>query len=74
MRTVVIAGWYGQFKDWCRENDVPPSHPGVYYISDVRSLYGISNVDIKLYGTYYERKDWPEIQEELERIKLRKEE
>ena len=67
----VIAGSYPQFEYWCRFIAcVSPRSPAIRHVRDAHRLMGMdireSRGDrVVLYGTYYERPDWPEIQERL---------
>jgi hypothetical protein len=58
----VLAGSYRQFRQYCAENDLNPAR--VSYISDRDSLRGFRGTIVK-YGTWQERKDLREIEEEL---------
>jgi hypothetical protein len=63
-RTAVIAGNYQQFIYWCREQGISPHSRQVIYASPER-LRGYSNLAIERVGTWYERDDIREIEEEL---------
>lgn len=45
IRTVVVAGTFRQFEDWCREQGINPKHPrvaGVLYASGAEALRGVA--------------------------------
>ncbi len=48
----VIAGSIRQFEHYCREHNIRKSNARYIYSLDM--LYGIRNVKIVLYGTYWE--------------------
>lgn len=69
---LVIAGSYRQFRDWCaRGGDNPQQY---HYVKDASDLYKVpDHVSVALVGTYYERRDWPELQDMVEVRKRRSE-
>jgi hypothetical protein len=64
-RTAVLAGTYRQFLDWCREHKVSPDSDLVFDVTSPSSLRGRSNVELVRIGTWYERRDLWEIEEQI---------
>jgi hypothetical protein len=62
--TVVVAGNWRQFSDWCREAGVSPHSRSVVYAT-ATSLRGRRNVDVIRTGTWEERPDLQEIERDL---------
>lgn len=64
-RVLVLAGSYGQFRHWCLENHVSPTDSDrVRYISSVRTLQGARHYDFVRYGTWFERTDLEDIEDQ----------
>lgn len=67
----VIAGNVTQFRYWCQFiAEVSPRSPAVRYVSEPYRLMGLrirasAGDRVAFYGTYYERKDWYEIAQQL---------
>ena len=67
--TVVIAGSYAQFRNWCRENGKSPQR--VVFceplMRDVARTRGLDRdyTDVVLVGTYHESREWPDVADEL---------
>ena len=65
---LVVTGNRNQFLDYCRENKLNPHDPlEAVHIRNRIDMLGYRNVDIVFYGTYYETKEFPEIQDEAKR-------
>jgi hypothetical protein len=62
--TAVVAGDYRQFCDWCREQGADPRSPEVLYATPT-SLRGRRLVAVEYTGTWYQREDLREIEQEL---------
>ena len=67
--TVVVAGSYAQFRNWCHENAMNPME-AVFcepMMRDVSRLRGLDAAftTLSLYGTYYEGREWPDVERQL---------
>lgn len=71
MKTGVFAGNYQEFVDFCYKNNKNPIDPTLFFISGLESLRGLRN-DIRVvrYGTFHERSDFEEINDELMSIEF----
>jgi hypothetical protein len=72
--TYIIAGNYQQFVRWCSENVLNPKDRSLFYIMDAYKLRGRRwrEDDAVVYiGTYYERSDIFEIEEEIKVLQAR---
>lgn len=68
MLQVIIAGNYRQFLNWCYENKINAHSRDVLYVSDFHSLKGLrlKKEQVHYIGTWYERRDINEIEDELQ--------
>ena len=64
--TFIVAGNYQQALDYAREHDLKRWRY-VNWCSDLNG-YTITKQEVVKIGTYYERPDWPEIEEVLAAI------
>lgn len=64
-RVAVIAGNYRQFTGWCRDQGIHPHSPQVIYAASPSRLRGYSDLKVERVGTWHERDDLREIEEEL---------
>jgi hypothetical protein len=62
---LVVAGDYRQFVYWCRQNEINPRGREAVYVSELRQLMGRRGNPYVTVGTYYARRDWGRIHEEL---------
>ena len=60
---LVFAGNYRQAQEYAREHGLERWR----YAADARSIYGLRNPDVRKVGTYYERRDFLEIEELIHR-------
>jgi hypothetical protein len=58
----VIAGNPREFAQWCHEKLVSPHSPLVCYVEGVQSLKGLRDPTLVTYGTYYNRKDYGDLE------------
>ena len=68
---LILAGNYRQFLDWCKEEGVDPRTRSIRYIHDVHSILGMRDYEVIRYGTYYERKDFNDIEDEIKATSYR---
>lgn len=70
---LVIAGNYRQFKEWCRENQTHPMDRYVRHIGAPYHLrgYTLDEAEVIWYGTYYDRPDLPDLQQEVHIMEAR---
>ena len=66
MRKSVIAGSYGQYKCFLRENNLTPND--TFYLADPNQLRGLRDIEVIRYGTFYMRSDINDIEERLQLI------
>lgn len=72
--TIVVAGNYKQFGDWCLRNKLHPSSPHVRYVGPVGDTHcrlagqGPSIKKIVYTGTWRDRRDIGQIMVELDRM------
>lgn len=60
-KTYVIAGNYREFRYYSKmKNEI--------YVGDKMGLFGLHGPNVKLVGTFYRRKDWLELKEQLQLI------
>lgn len=56
--TVVVAGNYQQFLDWCRDNRRRPTERWLRYANEGgTNLFGLRKVHFIWAGTWYDRRD-----------------
>lgn len=60
--TVVIAGNFRQFVEWCRANDRKPYGRDVRYAGSPASIVGMRGIEVVRTGTWSDRKDLEEIE------------
>jgi hypothetical protein len=63
--TVVFAGSYRQFRQWCWQHQRSPLEPGLVYAAHVSRVRGRHGATVIRVGTYYERPDYDEMEREL---------
>lgn len=68
IRTFIVAGNGSEFLYWCRENQCNPYDKFILCIRDSGSLRGyviFPEDEVIYYGTYYNRRDLVEIENEI---------
>ena len=55
----VVAGTYYQYQDFIRENNLNTKE--YFYVSSFEKILGMRKLKYILYGTYYQRKDFDQI-------------
>ncbi len=63
--TVVIAGNYSEFSEWCKNIGINIKNPLIRYIEQdtgIFTLYGYRDLNVAYVGTYYKRNDISDIE------------
>jgi len=63
-KVYVIAGNYREFHNYSKsKNDI--------YVGEKMGLFGLHGPSVKLVGTFFRRKDWLELKEQLQSIEAK---
>lgn len=63
----IVAGTYGEYQDYILRNNL--NRLDYPYVTDIHALRGLSSIDGFYIGTYYNRPDLLEIQQQIAIIK-----
>lgn len=61
---IILAGNYNEFLQYCHDNIISRRDPNTIYARDIHSIKGIHGAEIKVVGTFWERRDASDIFQE----------
>lgn len=65
MTTYIVASTYRRYLWWCQDKGLNPRGPEVRYVTDVRTLMGVRNIEYVCLEGWTDRPDWREIYDRL---------